>query len=289
MSNHSGSVSSTRMAPEFLAFRDFLETSCGILIGEGKEYLVESRLRRLMAQHGLGGLDQLVQALNRPGSRALRAQVIDAMTTNETNWFRDAHPFQIILERLLPEAASTARPFRIWCAACSSGQEPFSISMLIEEYGQQGGRLPQGVEIVATDISTDVLDQAQQAEYDLTAMSRGLSAKRRQAHFLQGSAGRFRVRDSIRERVVFRHQNLLEGFASLGRFDLVLCRNVLIYFSATTKADILSRIHRQLRPNGVLILGASEALAQAQGLYRMERCSPGLIYRALPGVRDRAS
>ncbi len=277
------------MAPDHLAFRDFLETSCGILIGEGKEYLVESRLRKLISEQGFTGLDQLVQALNRTGSRALRAAVIDAMTTNETNWFRDAYPFQIILERLLPSAASAPRPFRIWCAACSSGQEPFSISMLVEEYLQQGGRLPGGVEIVATDISTDVLKQAQAAEYDLSAMSRGLSAERRQAHFVQGGAGRFRVRDGIRERVKFRHQNLLDGFASLGQFDLVLCRNVLIYFSAETKADILARIHRQLRPNGVLILGASEALAQAHELYRMERCNPGLMYRALPAVRGGAS
>lgn len=265
------------------AFRAFLEKACGIMLGDNKQYLVTSRLSRLMAEQEIPHLNELVRRMQQISHRGLREAVIDAMTTNETLWFRDAYPFAIFKERLLPELQKSARaPIRIWSAACSSGQEPYSISMAVEEYRAANmGVLRQPVEIVATDLSRSVLEMCKSAEYDQLSIGRGLSPERLQRFFDPLEGGRYRVKREVRQRVRFQFLNLMDSYLSLGRFDIVFCRNVLIYFAGERKADILRRIHALLRPNGHLILGASEGLADMGQLYQMVQCNPGIIYRAL--------
>ncbi|WP_148862930.1 CheR family methyltransferase [Marinobacter fonticola] len=267
---------------EYEAFKTFLQDACGILLGENKQYLVKSRLRKILEENGHETLGDLVKHLQRPGRNPLREVVIDAMTTNETLWFRDTHPFRILTDRLLPELSETkgAQSLRIWSAACSTGQEPYSIGMAVDEFRRtKPGKLRGDVRIVATDISRSVLDVARKGEYEMLAIGRGLSPERQKNFFTASSTGGWQIKPSIKSMVEFKELNLLERYV-FGKFDLVFCRNVLIYFSAELKKDILTRIHSTLNPGGYLILGASESLNGLPDLYEMVQCQPGIIYRA---------
>lgn len=267
---------------DFEQFRVFLEKTCGILLGSNKQYLVSSRLNKLMEQNNIKTLGELVQRIQSQPRGGLREQVVDAMTTNETLWFRDTYPFEVLKSRVLPELikANPGQRLRIWSAASSSGQEPFSLSMAIDEFERSNlGQLKSGVQIVATDLSASMLTACKAGEYDSLAMGRGLSQERLQRYFDPKGPGRWVVKPAIRNRVEFRMLNLLDSYASLGKFDIVFCRNVLIYFSAEVKKDILTRIHATLKPGGYLLLGASEALNGLPDLYQMVQCSPGIIYK----------
>jgi chemotaxis protein methyltransferase CheR len=263
---------------DYAAFRAFLEEACGIVLGENKEYLVFSRLSRLMAEQGLESLRDLVSKAG--AGAALRERIVDAMTTNETLWFRDGYPFEVFKQKLLPEVAAERRPnLRIWSAACSTGEEPYSLAMAVAEYQTANpGRLPSDLQIVATDISPSVLAQARAGQYDEKNLSRGLSAERRQRFFTIKGA-RWEVREEIRRRVRFQELNLKSSYALLGKFDLIFCRNVLIYFSGDLKTDILNRMAERLQPRGVLVLGASESLSGYSDAFEMVRCQPGVVYR----------
>ena len=269
--------------PDFDLFRDYLERACGIVLGDNKKYLVTSRLGRLLEQKGIASLGELVRLVQQQPRSGLSEMVVDAMTTNETLWFRDAYPFEVLKNRLIPEFVSNqpGQRLRIWSAACSSGQEPYSLSMAIDEFERANlGQLRGGAQIVATEISASMLSSARAACYDSLAMARGLSQERRDRYFDETARGEWTVRQPIRSRVEFRQLNLLDSYSILGRFDIVFCRNVLIYFSADVKKDILRRIHATLKPGGYLMLGASEALNGLPELYNMVQCSPGIIYQA---------
>jgi chemotaxis protein methyltransferase CheR len=268
---------------DFEQFRVFLEKTCGILLGSNKQYLVSSRLNKLMEQQGIKTLGDLVRKIQAQPRSGLRELVVDAMTTNETLWFRDTYPFEVLKARVLPEMlkGASGQRLRIWSAACSSGQEPYSLSMAIDEYERGNPSQPKtGVQIVATELSGAMLAACKAAEYDSLAIARGLSSERLQRYFDVKAPGRWAVKPAIRSRVEFRVQNLLDSYVALGKFDIVFCRNVLIYFSADVKKDILKRIHATLRPGGYLFLGASEALNGLPELYQMVQCSPGIIYKA---------
>jgi chemotaxis protein methyltransferase CheR len=264
-------------------FRAFLEKACGIVLGDNKQYLVTSRLARLLGEYKVENLHGLIELMRNNSQRGLREAVVDAMTTNETLWFRDAHPFNILREKLLPELQRSASgPIRIWSAACSSGQEPYSISMIAEETRAGSfGAARQPVEIVATDLSRSMLEACKAAEYDQLSLSRGLSPERLQRFFEPVIADRWRVKKEVRQRVRFQSLNLLDSYLTLGKFDIIFCRNVLIYFAGERKLDILWRMHANLRPGGYLILGASEGLTDVGDYYQMVQCSPGIIYRAI--------
>ena len=199
------------------------------------------------------------------------------MTTNETFWFRDSAPFDALRDVILPRLVLQEKrsTLRIWSAACSSGQEPYSISMIIEEFkARHPGVLMREPEIIGTDISTSMLNNARLAEYDGLSVSRGLSEARRRMFFDELPQGRFRLKKHITQRVTFKPLNLQDTYSSLGRFDVIFCRNVLIYFAADFKADILRRMRNSLNPGSYVILGASESLpATISELYKMERLS----------------
>lgn len=261
---------------DFALFRDFLERVCGILLGDNKEYLVASRLRSIMKEKEIAVLGDLVKLMDR--DTRLRETVVDAMTTNETLWFRDAHPFKILENKLLPEFCEKQKSIDIWCAASSTGQEPYSISMVLEEFKRKNlGKLT-SEKIVATDISSSALEIARSGVYDQLALGRGMPKDLLDKYFKSTEEG-WQIDRGIASRVQYRMLNLLHSYSLLGRFDIVFCRNVLIYFSSDLKKDILTRIHGQLKPGGYVLLGASEALNDLGDLYEMVQCSPGIIYR----------
>ena len=265
---------------EYQSFSQFLEKACGITLGENKQYLISSRLQKLMDSVNIASLGDLVKQLQR-GDVKLRGKIVDAMTTNETLWFRDSHPYIILEKELLPMAAKQRnRPVRIWSAACSSGQEPYSISMVAQEFTRANpGVLARDVEIVATDISKTILEQARQARYDEMSLVRGMSTERRQRYFTkQGDV--WELNNDIKRRVRFTELNLMQSFVSLGKFDIIFCRNVLIYFSAELKSDILNRMAKQLQPEGHLILGSSESITGYTDAFKMVR-SGGAVYYQL--------
>lgn len=260
-------------------FCQFLEQQCGIVLGDSKLYLVKSRLSPLMARFNIATLAELVSKTLKPTERQLRAAVIDAMTTNETLWFRDTYPYELLKNRLLPELDS-GRPVKIWSAASSSGQEPYSIGMTIDEYKSAPSvNSKSSFSVLGTDISNTMLDICKNAEYDNLALSRGLSAERRKKYFEDSGNGMTRVRADIRQMISFRHLNLLDSYQLLGKFDIIFCRNVLIYFSPEIKSQIVNKFAAQLNPNGYLILGASESMSGLSDKFEMVRCSPGIIYR----------
>lgn len=293
INNDSGSDVFARLAArdtvdqaEFDQFRQFLEDACGISLGDNKQYLVTNRMRRLMDDHKISNFGELVRNLKLGINRKLKEQVIDAMTTNETFWFRDIYPYDHLKNILFPQLMSGNNkmfgPIRIWSAACSSGQEPYSISIMAEEFKSRNmGTLPRQIQIVATDLSTTVLDQARKGEYDKLSVMRGLSNERLERFFDKTPDNSWRVKSMLRDRIDFRPINLMDSYAALGKFDIVFCRNVLIYFNADLKRQILQKIHAALKPQGILYLGSSEGLAGAADLFEMVRCEPGILYRAI--------
>jgi chemotaxis protein methyltransferase CheR len=260
-------------------FCRFLEAQCGIVLGDSKQYLVRSRLSPLVNKFGSASLNDLLKEVITGRNRELRLAAVDAMTTNETLWFRDGYPYTVLAERILPELAARKRPIKIWSAASSSGQEPYSMAMTVSEIqAKRPGFLP-NISIIGTDISSSMLDQCKAGVYDNLALGRGLSPERKRAFFEPADGGRMKIKDSVKRIVSFRQQNLMENYTLLGKFDVVFCRNVLIYFSPEMKSKVLNQIANSLNPGGYLLLGASESLTGLTDRFEMVRCNPGIIYK----------
>jgi len=259
---------------EFL--RKLLKERSGLDLSSDKQYLVESRLIPLARRVGLSGIGELVQKL-KGGADPLTSEVVEAMTTNETFFFRDKIPFDHLKEAVLPalmQARASRRALRIWCAASSTGQEPYSIAMCVKEFaGLAGWR----VEIVATDLSQEVLEKSKAGIYSQFEVQRGLPIQMLVKYFKQ-TGELWQLSADIRGMVQHRQLNLLKDFSHLGTFDLIFCRNVLIYFDQETKAGIFDRLSKMLEPDGVLALGAAESVVgisdafkpypDRRGLYR---------------------
>ncbi|MCD9509155.1 CheR family methyltransferase [Photobacterium phosphoreum] len=264
---------------DYYDFCLFLEAQCGIVLGDNKQYLVRSRLSPLIRRFGLQSLSDLLQLTLTGRNRELRVAAIDAMTTNETLWFRDTYPYTVLAEKVLPELAANRRPLKIWSAASSSGQEPYSIAMtILEQQLKRPGLLP-NIQITATDISQTMLDMCREGVYDQLALSRGLSPERRKMFFESHLSGGMQVNQRVKQLVKFRPQNLKDSYVLLGKFDVIFCRNVLIYFSAETKIKVLNQLATSLNPGGYLFLGASESLTGLCDRFEMVRCNPGIIYK----------
>lgn len=238
----------------------YLRKASGLVLDAGKAYLVESKLLPIVQREGLSGLEQLVQRLERGDSPRLAGDVLQAMTINETYFFRDMGCFTKFREIMLPQlihARAAEKTLRIWSAACSTGQEPYSIALLLADAAPmlQGWR----VEVLATDLAEAALNRARKGLYAPFEVQRGLPERYLPRHF-KNTGTQWQISESIRAAVTFRQFNLLADFSPLGRFDIILCRNVLIYFDAERKVDILSRLARSLAPDGYLMLGASESI-----------------------------
>jgi chemotaxis protein methyltransferase CheR len=245
------------IAPESFAYvRDLVRRESAIVLDTGKEYLVESRLTPLARAAGAVDVNAFVSGMQHSFDPVRRRQVVEALTTNETSWFRDTAPFATLRTDVLPmlAAARTNRQLRIWCGACSSGQEPYSVAMTaLDTPAVAGWKL----EIVATDLNEEMVARARAGRYSQLEVNRGMPATSLVKHFTRDGAS-WRIAPAIASAVTFRQLNLVRPFPPMGRFDVVFLRNVLIYFDLPTKRDILRRVRQVLAPDGFLFLGAAE-------------------------------
>ncbi|WP_264046434.1 CheR family methyltransferase [Methylobacterium flocculans] len=245
---------------EFDFLRAYLKTRSGLALSVEKRYLIESRLGPVCRRFNLASLGALVTALKGTRDLAMERAVVEAMTTNETFFFRDRTPFDLFRDVLLPEAMARRagqRRLRIWCAAASTGQEPYSIAMMLQEAAPRLAGWQ--VDLVATDLSTEVLEKARAGLYSHFEVQRGLPVQALIKHFEQVGE-QWRISASLRQMVDYRPLNLLHPFDGLGTFDIIYCRNVLIYFDAPTKGDVLARLSGSLAADGALLLGAAETV-----------------------------
>jgi chemotaxis protein methyltransferase CheR len=249
------------MTPEDFGFlRKLLKDRSGLMLGAEKEYLAESRLLPLARKNNMSTLAELVQRLKGAHSTALAAHVVDAMTTNETFFFRDKVPFDHFRDTIMPAliaARAREKRIRIWCAAASTGQEPYSLAMILKDMKAELDGYK--VQILATDINGEVLDRAREGIYSQFEVQRGLPIQLLVKNFTQ-IGERWQIAPELRAMVQFRPLNLLADFKPLGIFDVVFCRNVLIYFDQPTKIDVLDRMVPQLPEDGYLVLGAAETV-----------------------------
>jgi chemotaxis protein methyltransferase CheR len=249
-------------------FRKLLKDRSGLVLSPDKQYLVESRLLPVARRSGLAGLSELAQKLKGPNAEPHIVEVVEAMTTNESFFFRDKIPFDHFRDTIVPAlmaARVMQRRIRIWCSASSSGQEPYSLAMLLKEMAQAlvGWR----IDIVATDISNEVLEKAKSGIYSQFEVQRGLPIQMLVKYFTQVGET-WQIAPDIRAMVSFRPLNLLHDFAHLGMFDLVFCRNVLIYFDQPTKVSVLDRLARITERDGYLVLGAAETVVGLTDSFR---------------------
>ena len=268
-------------AEDFTLISNMLKRRSGLTLSKDKLYLLESRLVPVARKRGMNGLDDLVQAIRFSPEEQLLSDITEAMTTNESSFFRDIKPFENFRNVILPdllEKRAAQRSFRIWCAAASTGQEPYSLAMYLREEAAKlsGWR----VEIVATDLSQEVLDKASVGLYSQFEVQRGLPIQMLIKYFNKVN-DLWKIDSSIRAMVKFQPLNLLDRFSHLGAFDIVFCRNVLIYFDQQTKSDVLGKIASQMPSDGYLFLGGAETVLGIcesfepmrgyRGIYRMSR------------------
>jgi chemotaxis protein methyltransferase CheR len=263
--------------------RKALKQRSGLVLSADKQYLVESRLLPIARKAGFGNLGELVAALKRGDTDALMTTVVDAMTTNETFFFRDKTPFENFRSAVLPALLGSrraSRTIRIWCAAASTGQEPYSLAMALKEV--EGSVAGWRIDIIATDLASGVLAKAQAGIYSQFEVQRGLPIQLLIKYFAK-VGDMWQIAPEIRAMVKFKQLNLLADFSALGTFDLIVCRNVLIYFDQETKIGLLNRLGRITAGDGYLVLGAAETVV---GLTDSFRTVPELRGLYVPNVRQ---
>ncbi|MEM7171873.1 MAG: protein-glutamate O-methyltransferase [Pseudomonadota bacterium] len=270
------------MKPEDFEFvSQLLYKQSGLVLNESKSYLLESRLGPIARGHDFKDVDELAVALKGSPTGKLVDEVVDAMTTNESFFFRDQAPFDRFNDTVLPkllETRANTRKIRIWSAACSSGQEPYTLAMLLDD--RKAELSGWKIEIVATDISPSILEKAQEGLYTQFEVQRGLPI-RLLAKFFKQEGDRWRIDAGLRRMVSYKAFNLLDSFATLGKFDVVFCRNVLIYFDQKTKSDILGRMAAIMPEDGFLYLGGAETVLGVSDRFQL---MPG--QRGLYGLSD---
>ena len=264
--------------------RKLLKARSGLMLSADKHYLVESRLLPIARRSGLLNLTGLVAKLKAADAEPLIVEVVEAMTTNESLFFRDKTPFDQFRETIIPallEARAATRHIRIWCAAASTGQEPYTLAICLKEMGKElkGWR----IEILATDLSTEVLEKAKSGIYSQFEVQRGLPVLMLIKYFSQVGE-MWQVAPEVRGMVKFQPFNLLNDFSSLGTFDVVFCRNVLIYFDQDTKIDVLNRIDKVIERDGFLALGGAETVVGLTGAFRPVTNTRGLYAPKPAGV-----
>ena len=252
---------------DFAYFSKWLKDRTGLVLGTDKMYLIESRLTPLLRKWNMGSFDSMMAAL-RKGDEAVQREVSDAMMTHESFFYRDIKPFELFKRDVLPRlltARAARRSFRIWSAACSTGQEPYTLAMILKE---EGARLAGWkIDIVATDIAREIIDRAKQGVYTQFEVQRGLPIQMLMKYFKQ-TGETWQINPELRAMIQHRQLNLLHDFAQLGTFDVIFCRNVLIYFDQETKINIFNRLARQIEPDGFLVLGAAETVVGLTDTFR---------------------
>lgn len=252
-----------RLQPEeHKSLADYVYSLCAIALDESKGYLIEGRLAGLVEESGCGSYLGLLRLAKSDPSRTLERRIIDAITTNETSFFRDTSPFDLLRHKIVPElldrrARTGAARIRIWSAACSTGQELYSIAIILKELLGDPDRY--GIQLLGTDISDNAVARASRGVFSPVEVSRGLSDAQRTRYYAPAHGG-WQIRDEIRAMASFKKLNLTADFSALGRFDVIFCRNVAIYFTERDKVSLFGRIERALEPNGYLVIGSMESL-----------------------------
>jgi chemotaxis protein methyltransferase CheR len=274
---------------EYEFLKRFLKERSGLVLSDDKQYLVESRLVPVARKNGIDGLSALVGTLQRGGNAMLANAVVEAMTTNESFFFRDKTPFDHFTNIMLPAMLASrgaSRSVRIWCAAASTGQEPYSLGICLKENAAKvaGWRF----RILGTDLSSEVLEKAKTGIYSQFEVQRGLPIQMLLKYFSQ-QGDLWQINPDLRAMIEWRKLNLLENFSHLGEFDIVFCRNVLIYFDQQTKVDILHRIAKMMPDDGFLVLGAAETVVGLtdafqpvpgqRGLYQLKQAAAKPVSR----------
>ena len=273
----------TLTSHEFAFISGLVRRDASIVLESGKEYLVEARLLPLARKAGLPSVSEFVAlAQNRPEPEVHR-RIVDALTTNETSFFRDGEPYTALASQILPDLLpnrSGGRSLKVWSAACSSGQEPYSLGMVLQD------NLPAGwsFEITATDISADMLLRAEAGNYSQLEINRGLPAAMLVRHFERVGAS-WRVSPSLRRAVTFRRLNLAAALPPMGPFDIIFIRNVLIYFDVATKRSVLAQVSNLLRPDGWLFLGSAETTIGIDERFERVMAGRTSAYRLRAGAR----
>lgn len=269
----------TLSSESYKAFSSFLHDKLGIVLGDSKQYLVKSRLSSIANLHKYIDMDTFLRDVICMKDRELTDACLELMTTNETFWFRDTYPFALLEKHILPALNKQQKRVRIWSSACASGQEPYSIAMTILEYQRKHpGAFSAGVEIIGTDFSAKMIDIAKAGVYDKLALSRGLPADICQRYFEKTENDCMKIKPAVSSKVQFKRFNLLQDFSSLGSFDVVFCRNVLIYFDGKQKHQILKKIAARIKQSSCLFLGAAESISGSEDLFKMHSVDKGLYY-----------
>ena len=249
----------TLVPGDFIFIADFLKSRSGLSLKEDKMYLLESRLKPIARVHGYEEIHQLVGALRDQSHGAMADEIVEAMTTNESMFFRDRKPFDFLRNTVVPtlmQKRSTQKSLRIWSAACSSGQEPYSLAMSLREINALTGWQTR---ILATDIAHKVIDKAREGVYTQFEVQRGLQITQLVKYFDQTSDNQWKVKPELKADIEFEYLNLMDSFASkIGTFDIIFCRNVLIYFDDEVKRQVFAQIVRCMNPGGMLFLGSAE-------------------------------
>jgi len=267
---------------------------CGIVLGDDKQYLIEQRLSPILEEFGCENFTQLATKLNSGGTTFLtREKMLNAMTTNETSWFRDEHPYVTFREKIMPEMLELViqrkerswqrrgPKVRMWSVAASTGQEPYSMGMIIADVvGNKGMGLTtmEDFGILGTDISSKVLSKAMEGKYGPLEVARGLTFEMRKKYFLQ-EGDNYIINNQIRNIIEFKAFNIQDPFTQIGSFDVIFCRNILIYFTDDAKRKILSQLYQTLAPNGYLLLGSAENMYNLNDDFTTERYGATTVYR----------
>ncbi len=269
----------TISAPDFDYICKMIRENAAIVLGPGKEYLVESRMASLIQQEGIASIEDLVKTLRQNPQNGLQTRVVEAMTTNETSFFRDIHPFNVLKDHVLPEIIEKnkdKRQINIWCGASSSGQEPYSLAMLIRQNFPK--IIDWNITFIASDISHEMLDRCREGVYSQLEINRGLPAPM-MVKFFQRKGTDWQIKDDLRKLVDFRFVNLCQDWPFMPPMDLVMMRNVLIYFDVEIKKEILVKVKKNLKPGGYLFLGAAETTINLEDSFERMNFKQSGCYR----------
>ena len=264
---------------DFSYVREMVYRQAAIVLEKEKNYLVEARLTPLVRQHGFGSLEELVAQLRNQPHNGMQWHVVEAMTTNETSFFRDVHPFEMLKKNVLPELMkkrATTRQLSIWCAAASSGQEPYTILMLLREAFPE--LLTWKLNFIATDISQEMIERCREGCYSQLEVNRGLPAPLLVKYFSKIGT-EWKIKDELRRMIDFRQMNLAQAWSALPAMDVIFMRNVLIYFDLETKKAILARVRRTLKADGYFFLGGAETTLNIDESFKRVQIDKAAYYQ----------
>ncbi len=277
-------MSRAKVTPdEFQLLKKYIYESSGIALEKGKEYLLETRLNSLLDEYGCSTFRDLYFKSKADSTNKIEEKIIDAISTNETYFFRDKAPFELLQHKILPDLIdkrsknSTLKPsLKLWSAASSTGQEIYSIAMTLNEMGISTNNY--NIKLLGTDISDSAVAQASYGSYNKFEVSRGLEQTRLNRYF-DKIEDKWRINDQIRIMVQFKKMNLMKSFAGIGKFDIILCRNVMIYFTEEDRKRIYTNLARALEPDGYLLIGSTESLTNVTDLFQSQRYLQSTFYQ----------